>query len=47
MVKELMNANGGFEYNTELGYKVNNLLIDSIKGKLAILDEIYIDNNDK
>ena len=32
MKKELMKVNGGLENNTELGNKVNLILIDSIKG---------------
>ena len=39
--KEIMNLNGGFKKNLELGNELNNLLIDSIKGKIAILDELY------
>jgi len=42
--KELMNVNGGYINNTELGNKVNNMILDSIKGKLAILDGLYNNN---
>ena len=42
--KELMNVKGGYVNNTELGNKVNNLILDSIKGKLAILDGLYNNN---
>mgnify|MGYP006916138954 CR=1 FL=1 len=42
--KELMNVKGGYINNTELGNKVNNMILDSIKGKLAILDGLYNNN---
>ena len=42
--QQLMKINGGYENDTKLGKEINNILIDSIKGKLAILDELYIDN---
>ena len=47
MKKELMNVNGGYENNTELGNKVNLILVDSIKGKLTVLNELFYDNNNK
>jgi len=47
MKKELMNVNGGYENNTELGNKVNLILIDSIKGKLTVLNELFYDDNNK
>ena len=47
MKKELMNVNGGYENNTELGNKVNLILVDSIKGKLTVLNELFYDDNNK
>ena len=45
MKKEIMNLSWGYENNTELGNKVNLILIDSIKGKLTVLNELFYDNN--
>ena len=42
--KELMNVKGGYENNTKLGNEVNNMILDSIKGKLAIIDGLYYIN---
>ena len=42
-----MKINGGFENNEKLGKEVNNCLIDSIKGKLAILDALSFNKEDK
>ena len=39
--KELINVKGGYENNTKLGNEVNNMILDSIKGKLAIIDGLY------
>ena len=47
MKKELMNVNGGYENNTELGNKINLILIDSIKGNLTVLNELFYDDNNK
>ena len=47
MKKELMNINGEYENNRELGNKVNLILIDSIKGNLTVLNELFYDNNNK
>ena len=43
MGKELMKIKGGYENNVEFGNKLNNMLVDSIKGKLAIIKEVYND----
>ena len=47
MNRELMKINGGYENNEKLGKEVNNCLIDSIKGKLAILDALSFNKEDK
>ena len=47
MKKELMNVNGGYENNTEQRNKVNLILVDSIKGKLTVLNELFYDDNNK
>ena len=38
---ELLKLKGGYENNIEYGDKLNNILIDSIHGKLAIINEFY------
>ena len=43
MGKELMKVKGGYENNVEFGNKLNSMLVDSIKGKLAIIKEVYND----
>ena len=43
MGKELMKIKGGYENNVEFGNKLNSMLVDSIKGKLAIIKEVYND----
>ena len=43
--KELMRIKGGYDSDVKLSKEINNNLVDSIKGKLAILDELYIDNS--
>ena len=43
MGNELIKLKGGYENNINLGNKLNNMLIDSIKGKLTIINEIYAD----
>ena len=45
MGKELMKVKGGYENNVEFGNKLNSMLVDSIKGKLAIIKEVYNDKN--
>ena len=47
MNRELMKINGGYENNEQLGKEVNNCLIDSIKGKLAILGALSFNKEDK
>jgi hypothetical protein len=37
--KELMNVNGGYGKNPDLGGKISDLLIENIKAKLTIVDE--------
>ena len=44
MKKQIINLNGGFENHIKLGNEYSGILIDSIQGKLTILDEIYQDN---
>ena len=39
--KELLKMKGGYIQNKELGDKMNNILIDSIKSKLDIIENIY------
>ena len=39
--KELLKIKGGYIQNKELGDKVNNILIESIKNKLDIIENIY------
>ena len=43
MGNQIIKLNGGYEKNVEIGNKMGNLLIDSIKGKLAIIKELYKD----
>ena len=43
--KDLMKAKGGYLNNQDLGNDLNTKIINSIRGKLAILDELYIDNS--
>ena len=43
--QELMRIKGGYDSDVKLSKEINNNLVDSIKGKLAILDELYIDNS--
>lgn len=45
MGKELMKVKGGYENNIEFGNKLNSMLVDSIKGKLEIIKEVYNDKN--
>ena len=45
MGKELMKVKGGYENNVEFGNKLNSMLVDSIKGKLEIIKEVYNDKN--
>ena len=45
MGKELMKVKGGYEKNIEIGNKVNDMLVDSINAKLAIIKEFYNDKN--
>ena len=44
MKKQIINLNGGFENDIKLGNEYSGILIDSIQGKLTILDEIYHGN---
>ena len=37
--KELMNVNGGYGKNPDIGGKISDLLIENIKAKLTIVDE--------
>ena len=39
MGNELIKIKGGYEKNIEYGEQLNNMLIDSLKGKLAIIEE--------
>ena len=41
MEEKFMNLNGGIEKNPEMGKKVSDLLIGSIKAKLNIMNNIY------
>ena len=43
--QDLMRINGGYESDSKLAKEMNNNLVNSIRGKLAILDELYIDNS--
>ena len=47
MGNEIINLKGGYENDISLGNKLNNMLIDSIKGKLAVINEFYKDIKDK
>ena len=47
MGNEIMNLKGGYENDITLGNKLNNMLIDSIKGKLAVINEFCKDVKDK
>ena len=47
MGRELIDINGGYNENKKLGKEVNKFLIDSIKGKLTILDELYNNNKEE
>ena len=40
MREKILQGNGGFENNVELGQKVSNLLIDSIQAKINILKKM-------
>ncbi len=40
MKEKFLNLNGGSEKNPELGEDVSNMLIDAIKAKLTILENI-------
>ena len=40
-----MRINGGYESDSKLAKEMNNNLVNSIRGKLAILDELYIGNS--
>lgn len=40
MKEKFLNLNGGSEKNPELGENVSNMLIDAIKAKLTILENI-------
>ena len=42
--KELLKVKGGYIQNKALGDKMNNILIDSIKNKLDIIEKIYNKN---
>ena len=39
--KELIKVKGGYMQNKELGDEINNILIDSIKNKLDIIENLY------
>ena len=47
MGNEIINLKGGYENDITLGNKLNNMLIDSIKGKLAVINEFCKDVKDK
>ena len=47
MGNEIINLKGGYENDISLGNKLNNMLIDSIKGKLAVINEFCKDVKDK
>ena len=52
MGNELIKIKGGYEKNIDIGNQVSNMLIDSIKGKLEVIKELYNDrikenNNNK
>ena len=47
MGNEIINLKGGYENDITLGNKLNNMLIDSIKGKLAVINEFCKDVTDK
>ena len=38
--KELMNVKGGYLQNQELGNELNNMVINAIRGKLAIIENL-------
>ena len=40
--KDLMKVKGGFFLNQDLGEDLNNMIINSIKGKLALLENMNI-----
>ena len=39
--KELIKVKGGYIQNKELGDQMNSILIDSIKNKLDIIENLY------
>jgi len=43
----LMEHNGGVAKNQKVGEKLTNMLIETIKAKLTILDQVAIDENEK
>ena len=45
MGNELIKIKGGYQKNVELGDKLNNMLIDSINGKLAVFNELFSNEN--
>ena len=44
MANKLIKLKGGYENDINLGNKINNMLIDSINGKLVVFNELF--NND-
>ena len=47
MANKLIKIKGGYENNINLGNKINNMLIDSINGKLVVFNELYNNDNNK
>jgi hypothetical protein len=47
MGNELIKNNGGYENNLDIGIQLNNMLIDSINGKLEVIKELYNEKDNK
>ncbi len=46
MDEKIMEYNGGIAHNPKVGKKMTNMLIDTIKAKLTILDQVTIDESE-